>query len=192
MNERIPDPARGGDILPWAQGVTNVCRRFGGVGTGRMLVREGPGGIGYESLPENRREKKGSALPPGCFDLVLESGDDDDPPIWKLVRLYYRIGHRFVEMSGERELDPEQGGFIVLKIAPADDETIDPGSIAQYEDIEGLIAATREASEAIIPLYEIEVNEDEESGDKTFTKVLVDFRNMPVFVMAEDVGEEDA
>ena len=43
MNELIPDPARGGDILPWAQGVTNVCRRFGGVGTGRMLVREGPG-----------------------------------------------------------------------------------------------------------------------------------------------------
>lgn len=81
MNSNIPDPARGGDILPWAQGVTDVCRRFGGVGTSGMLVREGPGGVGCEPIPQNRRERRAaapSALPWSFRCTVAADADGEE------------------------------------------------------------------------------------------------------------------
>lgn len=72
----VPNPLRGYDILPWASAVTAVCNRVGAIGTGRMLVREGPGGVGYAPLPENLRGKTAAAA---AYPWKVEwAGDEND------------------------------------------------------------------------------------------------------------------
>lgn len=93
----LPTPIRGQDILPWATAVTDICRRVGGVGASRLLVREGPGGVGFDALPENKRDKAaaGTAALPWTFSCVEkedeETGEKTREGGWTNCRL--QIGY---------------------------------------------------------------------------------------------------
>lgn len=217
MNVAIPDPVRGGDILPWANGVTDICRRFAAAGSGFGLVREGPGGIGFAPLPENKRGKSAAQVSHGCFDLEFVKEEEEDSgdsggdansgggsgdtsggdsgsdtggePVPKLVRQYYRIGHRLYNLGDASALDPELGAFVALKVSNITDDSITGAEIAQYEDWDTMAEESADVDAAIIPLYELKLTEDD-NGQQKISGVAVDFRSMPVFVMAEE--EEDA
>lgn len=59
----VPTPHRDGSILDWATDATRAINRFGASGTSGMLVRDGVGGVGFEPLPENRRERRAADAP---------------------------------------------------------------------------------------------------------------------------------
>lgn len=118
MNDRVPEPARGGDVLPWARAVTEVCRRFGGVGSGSLLVREGPGGVGYEAGPENRRSRR-SAEDRSLFavrQVAVVSGGETAIHA-KLVNCYWKDG-AVLRSLGDVDLDggTPKYGLICLKV----------------------------------------------------------------------------
>lgn len=107
MNANITDPARGNDILEWAQGVTEACRRFGGVGAPNMLLRDGVGGLGYEALPTNSRDRNYSVRTEGRFAATVifeaqpdeEEGEEGAARKVKFENRYYDIAGRTLEVS---------------------------------------------------------------------------------------------
>lgn len=177
MTSSIPDPARGGDILPWAQGVTDVCRRFGGIGAANMLVREGPGGIGYEPLPENRRGKTAAVVNHGCFEIATYQPSIGSDPYPALVNRYYRIGHLIREMeaasppSVESVADADHP--ILALVVTADYQTPEV-SLESYEDFATMASASEDETKAIYPLYLFRFD-----SDGNYVGIEIDFRNMP-------------
>lgn len=116
-------------------------------------------------------------------------GDTGGEPVPKLVRQYYRIGHRLYNLGDASALDPELGAFVALKVSNVTDDSIPGAEIAQYEDWDTMAEESADVDAAIIPLYELKLTEDD-NGQQKISGVAVDFRSMPVFVMAEP--EEEA
>lgn len=184
MNELIPEPVSGADILPWARGVTDVCRRFAGVGSSGLLVREGPGGIGYEAIQENKRSKRKSNITPGCFAIGLYTPDyEGAQPYLAVMNRFYRIGHLFKELTAATPPaidDLVSAESPILALVVTADVAEPEASLESFEDFAALASEGEDESKAIYPLYLCRFNDDEE-----YAGVEIDFRNMPDIDMTE-------
>lgn len=183
MNELIPDPARGGDILPWARGVTDVCRRFGAIGSGNLLVREGPGGIGYESLPENRRGRTAAVIH-GCFEITTYTPSIGSDPYPAIVNRYFRVGHLIREMEAASPPSVESvadADHPILALVVTSDYQAPEVSLEKYEDFDAIKTASEDESKAIYPLYLFRFD-----SEGNYAGVEIDFRNIPNIDITED------
>ena len=177
MNLELPDPVRNGDILPWAQGVTEICRRVGAMGTSGMLTRDGAGGVGFEALPANLRDRRTpDPLHPWKVFAVGKS-----ETVNHFFEIYIpdgsiTVGAEVVEVEGIAETEtPKRYTFpcesdvgesatlhlVVYRDEEEESEEDDEGyksvlavDIEEYEDDESV--------RAIIPIAELAVVEGEE------------------------------
>ena len=181
MNENIPDPIRGGDVLPWAKGVTEVCRRVGGIGSGNLLVREGPGGVGFEALPENKRGKKNVLIFPWKVEWCQTEIDGEGAFI-----IYLPTPGSYTDTT-DKTTDAVEGAIGDLedskirntpwKIIDGVGETGGTVYLTMHQDTSGSGVTTTSAkittSESAgegdinIPIAEIEIETDEDTGSVT-------------------------
>ena len=180
MTEQIPEPIKGQPITAdWARSVTDVCRRFGAIGA-CGLVREGPGGIGQEALPENKRAKKTVATVAGPFEIAdteseTDANTDETTLTVTMKNPFYQIGgrtYRINQVEVEAELS-DGTGFVCLQ--PSDASGIlGEAEVIVIEDWETLLDAQSEVSNYVLPLYQFDEG-----------TLVCDFRKMVDIQMAE-------
>ena len=161
---------------------------------GKTAAQVSHGCFDLEFVKEEEEDSGDSGGSGGDANASGDSGGDSGSdtsgePVPKLVRQYYRIGHRLYNLDDASALDPELGAFIALKVSNVTDDSITGAEIAQYEDWDTMAEESADVDAAIIPLYELKLTEDD-NGQQKISGVAVDFRSMPVFVMAEP--EEEA
>lgn len=174
MSANITDPARGGEILEWARGVTETCRRFGGVGSANLLLRDGVGGVGFESLPGNSKGRKANPPPPGLFEPRIETDEEDEET--KTVTFeypYYMVGTRLYRCEDEDVTLTAEAGVYCLEINLSGSSP--DGSVVRYDTFAQIQTRARQPGVSVKPLFEF--------GEGATVKR--DFRNMPTFATQE-------
>lgn len=184
MNEPIPEPLRGADIIAWAGPVTRALNSL-------------PGKVG--ATFRNERDRRGASSPDmGCWKIVVatreeedeETGDTVSKPIRKFANQFYMDGeYNLAELelddavedfvcqgtlAENEEYTEADRPFVCLKVPATTDATADP-TLDGYKTVEELQAAQKEVAYVIKPLYK-------------FTHggaVAVDFRNCPEFQVSE-------
>lgn len=186
MNERIPDPVRGEDILPWAKSVTDICRRVGSVGSPRSLTRDGSGGSGFEPLPENIRAR----IRHRPFEVAGSGGEDYKFAIYVPDNVV-AIGEEIVTPDGITAI-PDTDGWYMLddeSDVSEDGSTLylvayDDGSATFTFDLEEAAGESEEDPEilAILPIAELKT---QSVGQKTFGVV---YRQLACHPFAVSLG----
>lgn len=186
MNERIPDPVRGEDILPWAKSVTDICRRVGSVGSPRSLTRDGAGGSGFEPLPENLRAR----IRHRPFEVAGSGGDDYKFAIYVPDNVV-AIGEEIVTPDGITAI-PDTDGWYMLddeSDVSEDGSTLylvayDDGSATFTFDLEEAAGESEDDPKilAILPIAELKT---QSVGQKTFGVV---YRQLACHPFAVSLG----
>jgi hypothetical protein len=100
----VPMPQKNGDILPWAEQASREINRFSASGVPGMLVRDGVGGVGFEQIPQNLRDRRVSSKVPGRFDYEVffgsEEGDDVGSRKIKFKNCYFDLAGRTLQAGG--------------------------------------------------------------------------------------------
>lgn len=146
-----------------------------------MLVREGPEGIGFEALPENKRSKRKVEYT-GCFAIGLYAPETGDPYL-ALLNRYFRVGHLFHELEITPPPQIPAGATSVsplLALSVTANTAVPTASLVSFADYEALKTAAEDLSKAIVPLYLFKFD-----AAGQYAGVAVDFRNLPAINMTE-------
>lgn len=174
MNNPIPEPLRGADVISWAQPVTRALNALSDK-------------VG--ATARNERDRRGSASPDkGCWNIVADTRNDN--PVRVFGNQFYYDGENnlheleledavedFVcqgELDEGEEYTDSDRPFVALKVPATTDADEDPMLIG-FADISELQAAQKEAAYVVKPLYKF----THDGGIK------VDFRNCPTLQVAE-------
>lgn len=174
MNDPIPEPLRGADVISWAQPVTRALNALSDK-------------VG--ATARNERDRRGSASPDkGCWNIVADTRNDN--PVRVFGNQFYYDGENnlheleledavedFVcqgELDEGEEYTDSDRPFVALKVPATTDADEDPMLIG-FADISELQAAQKEAAYVVKPLYKF----THDGGIK------VDFRNCPTLQVAE-------
>lgn len=191
MNERIPDPVRGEDILPWAKSVTDICRRVGSVGSPRSLTRDGAGGSGFEPLPENLRTR----IRHRPFEVAGSGGEDYKFAIYVPDNVV-AIGEEIVTPDGITAI-PDTDGWYKLddeSEVSEDGSTLylvayDDGSATFTFDLEEAAGGESEENPEILAILPIAELKTQSVGQKTFGVV---YRQLACHPFAVSLGGGDS
>lgn len=180
MNDPIPEPLRGADVISWAQPVTRALNALSDK-------------VG--ATARNERDRRPASIDNGCWNIVAstreeeEGGETVEKPIRVFGNQYYLKGEVLVELDledavedfvcqgeldeGEEYTDGDRP-FVALKVPATTDADEDPMLIG-FADIDELQAAQNEVAYVVKPLYKF----THDGGIK------VDFRNCPALQVAE-------
>ncbi len=184
MNEPIPEPLRGADVLAWAGPVTRVLKSL-------------PDKVGAPF--RNERDRRGASSPDmGCWKIVVATRDEEDEetgetvskPVRQFANQFYIDGESnlnelaledavedFVcqgELAEGEEYTEDDKPFVCLKVPATTTSEEDP-TLVGYADVEELQEAQKAVAYVVKPLYKF-------THDGA---VAVDFRNCPTLQVAE-------
>ncbi len=178
MNDPIPEPLRGADVISWAHPVTRALNALHDK-------------IGAPT--RNERDRRASSPDMGCWKIVRKTRDDEGEMLPAPVRVFenqfYRMGGVVKELELEDTVedfvcqgDLEEGEeytdgdrpFVALKVPATTDSTDEP-TLAGFADVEELHAAQADTAYVVKPLYKF-------THDGS---VAVDFRNCPTLQVEE-------
>ena len=183
MNNPIPEPLRGADVISWAHPVTRALNALSDK-------------VG--ATARNERDRRGSASPDmGCWKIVSdmreEEGENEGETVEKPVRVFANQYYLDGEVLRELDLDDAvedfvcQGElgegeeytaadkpFVALTVPATTNSTAEPALIG-YKTLAELQAAQNAAAFVVKPLYKF-------THDGS---VAVDFRNCPALQVAE-------
>ena len=183
MNDPIPEPLRGADVISWAVPVTRALNALGDK-------------VG--ATARNERDRRGSASPDmGCWKIVSgareEEGENEGETVEKPVRVfanqYYLDGEVLRQLELEDAVDDfvcqgELGEgeeytaadkpFVALKVPATTNSTGNPALVG-YKTLAELQTAQSDVAWVVKPLYKL-------THDGS---VAVDFRNCPALQVAE-------
>lgn len=120
MSDAIETPAKGEPMKAgWGASVANAVNRLVVAAPSRSLAREGAGGFGFEPLPANLRDRKGSSQPAdkSCF-RISRSTDEDGNKVVKIVDNYYNVG-------GITHIEPDADITELIPVPEEDDDQED-------------------------------------------------------------------
>ena len=173
MNNPIPEPLRGADVISWAQPVTRALNALSDK-------------VG--ATARNERDRRGSASPDkGCWNIMPTTREEGGETIVLPGRVFgnqfYLMGEVLVELELEDAVEDfvcqgelEEGEdytendlpFVALKVPATTPSTEEP-VLAGYKTVEELQSAQNVQGYVVKPLYKFTHN----------GSVAVDFRNCP-------------
>ena len=183
MNDPIPEPLRGADVISWAVPVTRALNALGDK-------------VG--ATARNERDRRGSASPDrGCWKIVSDTRDEEGENEGETVENPVRVFANQFYLDGEvlRQLELEdavedfvcQGElgegeeytaadkpFVALKVPATTNSTGNPALVG-YKTLAELQTAQNDVAWVVKPLYKL----THDGGIK------VDFRNCPSLQAAE-------
>lgn len=183
MNNPIPEPLRGADVISWAQPVTRALNALGDK-------------VGASA--RNERDRRGSASPDmGCWKIISSTREEEsenegetvEKPVRVFANQYYLDGEvlrqleledaveDFVcqgELGEGEEYTAADKPFVALKVPKTTNSTGEPALVG-YKTLAELQTAQSDVAWVMKPLYKL-------THDGS---VAVDFRNCPALQVAE-------
>lgn len=181
MNDPIPEPLRGADVISWAHPVTRALNALHDK-------------IGAPT--RNERDRRGSASPDmGCWKIISSTREEEsenetvEKPVRVFANQYYLDGEvlrqleledaveDFVcqgELGEGEEYTAADKPFVALKVPATTNSTGEPALVG-YKTLAELQTAQSDVAWVVKPLYKL-------THDGS---VAVDFRNCPALQVAE-------